>query len=44
MNIKADAGDELNLVRSGLLDTMSTAYSQVRQIAQEKVIYEESDC
>jgi len=36
MNIKADVGDELNLVRSGLLDTMSTAYSQVRQIAQEK--------
>jgi len=36
MNIKADVGDELNLVRSGLLDTMSTAYSQVRQISHEK--------
>jgi len=36
LNIKADVGDELNLVRSGLLDTMSTAYAQVRQISQEK--------
>lgn len=36
MNIKADVGDELNLVRSGLLDTMSTSYAQVRQISQDK--------
>jgi len=36
LNIKADVGDELNLVRSGLLDTMSTAYAQVRQISIEK--------
>jgi len=36
LNIKADVGDELNLVRSGLLDTMSTSYAQVRQTAIEK--------
>jgi len=36
MKIAADPGDELNLVRSGLLDTMATSYAQVRQIAQEK--------
>jgi glutamate dehydrogenase (NAD(P)+) len=29
-------GDELDLVRSGLLDTMATSYLQVRTIAQEK--------
>eukprot|EP01114_Cavostelium_apophysatum_P013625 TRINITY_DN333_c0_g1_i1.p1 TRINITY_DN333_c0_g1~~TRINITY_DN333_c0_g1_i1.p1 ORF type:complete len:511 (-),score=153.87 TRINITY_DN333_c0_g1_i1:52-1584(-) len=34
--IKADVGDELNLVRSGLLDTMSTSYAQVRQTAIDK--------
>jgi len=36
LNIKADVGDELNLVRSGLLDTMSTSYAQVRQTAIDK--------
>lgn len=36
LNIKADVGDELNLVRSGLLDTMSTSYAHVRQISIEK--------
>jgi len=36
LSIKADVGDELNLVRSGLLDTMSTSYAQVRAIAHEK--------
>jgi len=36
LNIKADVGDELNLVRSGLLDTMSTSYAQVREVSHEK--------
>jgi len=36
LNIKADVGDELNLVRSGLLDTMSTSYAQVREVAHER--------
>jgi hypothetical protein len=29
--------EELDLVRSGLLDTMATAYEQVRAISHEKV-------
>jgi len=36
LTIKSDVQDELNLVRSGLLDTMSTAYAAVRQISIEK--------
>jgi len=28
--------DELDLVRSGLLDTVATAYGQVRDISREK--------
>jgi len=36
LSIRADAQDELNLVRSGLLDTMSTAYASVRQISMDK--------
>jgi len=36
LSIKADVGDELNLVRSGLLDTMSTSYAQVREVSREK--------
>jgi len=36
LNIKADVGDELNLVRSGLLDTMSTSYAQVREVSHER--------
>jgi glutamate dehydrogenase (NAD(P)+) len=36
LNIKSDTQDELTLVRSGLLDTMSTAYAHVRQISQDK--------
>lgn len=31
--------DELDLVRSGLLDTMATSYAQVREISQKRVSF-----
>jgi len=36
LDLVTKGGDELDLVRSGLLDTMATSYLEVRTIAQQK--------